>query len=90
MTDFNAYLEECMKDPEFKREYDDLSVEYEIKQAMIDARKEKKLTQKELSKLTGIQQSHISRLENANYNPSIAYLKRIAHALGKELHIEFR
>jgi predicted transcriptional regulator len=90
MTDFNGYLDECMKDPEFKKEYDDLAVEYEIKQAMIDARKEKKLTQKDLSKLTGIQQSHISRLENANYNPSIAFLKRIAHALDKELHIEFR
>jgi predicted transcriptional regulator len=90
MTDFNGYLDECMKDPEFKKEYDNLAVEYEIKQAMIDARKEKKLTQKDLSKLTGIQQSHISRLENANYNPSIAFLKRIAHALDKELHIEFR
>ncbi len=90
MTDFNDYLDECMQDAEFKKEYEALAVEYEIKQAMIDARKEKNLTQKELSELTGIQQSHISRLENGNYNPSIGYLKRIAIALDKELHIEFR
>lgn len=44
MTDFNEYLDECMQDPEFKKEYDELAVEYEIKQAMIDSRKEKKLT----------------------------------------------
>lgn len=90
VTNFNDYLKDSLKDPEFKKAYDDLSVEYEIKQAIIDAREELKLTQKDLSKLTAIQQSHISRLENGNYNPSIAFLKRIAHALGKELHIEFR
>lgn len=90
MTSFNKHLQESLQDPEFKKEYDILAVEYEIKQAMIDARKEKHLTQKDLSELTGIQQSHISRLENCNYNPSIAYLKRIAEAVGKELHIEFR
>lgn len=43
MTDFNDYLDECMQDAEFKKkEYEALAVEYEIKQAMIDARKEKK------------------------------------------------
>ncbi|GKX29935.1 hypothetical protein SH1V18_24150 [Vallitalea longa] len=41
MTNFNDYLDECMKDSELKKEYDNLAVEYEIDQAMVDARKEK-------------------------------------------------
>ncbi len=90
MTNFNEHLKGSLQDPHFKKEYNALAVEYGIKQVMLDARKEKNLTQKQLSELTGIEQSHISRLENGNYNPTVAYLKRIAKALGKELHIEFR
>jgi transcriptional regulator with XRE-family HTH domain len=37
----------------------------------------------------GTKQSAISRLENGSYNPSVELLNRIAHTLGKELHISF-
>ena len=37
----------------------------------------------------GIKQSNISRLESGNYNPSLAFLKKVAKGLGKELHISF-
>lgn len=49
MTDFNKLLSEQMKDPEFRKEYEALEPEFTIKRAMIDARKAKGLTQKELS-----------------------------------------
>ena len=57
---------------------------------MIKARLEQGITQKQLSEMTGIQQSNISRLESGNYNPTINFLKRIAKALGKELYVEFK
>ncbi|MDR0853617.1 MAG: helix-turn-helix transcriptional regulator [Clostridiales Family XIII bacterium] len=87
---FKNHLDEMLKDEEFSREFKRLEPEYEIVRAMIQGRSEKGMTQKELSRATGIQQAQISRLENANYNPSIAMLKRIAAGLGKEVHIEFR
>lgn len=90
MTNLNDYLMEQMKCQEFKEAFEEIGPEYEIIRAVIDGRSALNLTQKELSDKTGIQQSHISRLENGNYNPSIKFLKRIAEALGKELHIEFR
>ncbi|MGL4738399.1 MAG: helix-turn-helix domain-containing protein [Cellulosilyticaceae bacterium] len=90
MTNLNDYLMEQMKCEEFKEAFEEIGPEYEIIRAVIDGRSALNLTQKELSDKTGIQQSHISRLENGNYNPSIKFLKRIAEALGKELHIEFR
>lgn len=90
MTNLNDYIMEQMKCEEFKEAFEEIGPEYEIIRAVVDGRSDLNLTQKELSDKTGIQQSHISRLENGNYNPSIKFLKRIAEALGKELHIEFR
>lgn len=54
MTNFNDYLSEQMKDAEFKAEFEALEPEFTIMQAIIDARKLKGITQKELSERTGI------------------------------------
>jgi len=43
------------------------------------------LTQKELSKRTGIAQGDISKLEKGNANPSIRTLQRLAAGMGKRL-----
>lgn len=83
------YLEEQMKNEEFKNEYDALEPEFQIIQAFIDARKSAGITQKELSDITGIAQGDISKLENGNANPSIQTLKRLANGLGKKLKISF-
>ncbi len=47
------------------------------------ARKEAKLTQAELAEKTGLDQSHISRLETAKYSPTSKTLDKIADATGK-------
>lgn len=89
MTDFDEYVAEKLKNPEFKAEYDALEPEYAIIQAMIDARKESGLTQKELSEKTGINQADISKLECGNANPSLRTLKRLAAGMGRTLKVEF-
>ena len=89
MTNFNDYLNEQMKNPEFKEEYDALEPEFAIIQAIIDARKYSGITQKELSQKSGIAQGDISKLENGNANPSLKTLQRLASAMGKRLKIEF-
>lgn len=87
--DFEEYLEEQLKDLEFRKEYEALEPDYTIMQAIIDARKSKGLTQKELSIRSGIAQGDISKLENGNANPSIRTIQRLATAMGKTLRIEF-
>jgi len=89
MTTLEEFLAKQMKDPEFKKEYDALEPEFEIIQAMIDARKNSGMTQKELADKTGIAQSDISKIENGNANPSIRTLQRLAKGMGKKLHISF-
>jgi len=88
-TSFNEFLEEQLKDPEFRREYEALQPEHAIIQAIIDARKTSGLTQKELSERTGIAQGDISKLESGNANPSIKTLKRLALGMGMVLRLEF-
>ena len=83
-------LNELLKDPEFAKEWGSMEPEFQIIKAMIDARNEKGITQKELSSITGITQGDISKLENGTANPSIRTLQRIAEGLGKNLVIEFK
>lgn len=90
MSNFRDFLNEQLKDPELKAEYDALEPEFAIMQAMLDARKSSGLTQKELSEKTGIAQADISKLENGSANPSLRTLRRIAAGLGMQLKIEFQ
>ena len=89
MTNFNDYLNEQMKNEEFKEEYDKLEPEFTIVQAIIDARKSTGITQKELSKKSGIAQGDISKLENGSANSSLKTLQRLAAVMEKKLKIEF-
>ena len=48
-------------------------------------RKEQKITQEQLSKMTGINRSMIGRIENEEYIPAIDQLQTLAEALGFEI-----
>lgn len=85
----NEYKNQKMKDPEFVKAYDEIEPEMSVIRAMVNARTSKQLSQKELAKITGIQQSEISRLENGTRNPSIRLLQRLADGMGMVLKISF-
>lgn len=55
--------------------------------AVAAARARKGLSQKELSDLTGIDQSDLSKIERGIANPSVNTLNRIAEALGAKLTV---
>ena len=90
MNDFKKHLDEQLKDPEFAAEWERQRAEREYIKAIVAARAERNLTQRELAEKTGIRQSNISRIENGNCSPTIATLQQIADGVGKTLHIEFR
>lgn len=89
MTKFNDFLNEQLKDPEIRSEYEALEPEFAIVQAIIDARVSVGLTQKQLSERTGIAQSDISKLESGNANPSLRTLQRLASGMGMKMKLEF-
>lgn len=82
-----ALISELQND-EFRKEYDSFETEYVLVQSFIDARKQNKITQKELSIQTGIAQADISKIENGSANPTVKILKRLAEGLDMQLKIE--
>ena len=86
---FRDSLNERLRDPEFRAEWDALEPEFQIAKAMLDGRSARNLTQKELAEITGITQSDISKLENGNANPSLRTLERLAAGLGMRIRLEF-
>ena len=88
MSDLQDFLDIALRDPKIK-DPPESTPEQDIITAIVSARMELGLTQKQLADLTGIQQANISRLETGNYNPSLSILKRVAKGLGKKLRIEF-
>ena len=89
MKRFDTFLEEQMKDPDFKNEFENLQPELDVIRAIVDARASQNLTQKQLSERTGINQADISKLENGTRNPTLNMLKRLAKGMNMELKIEF-
>lgn len=89
MSDFHKLLEKELQNPEFKKEWDALEPEFNMIQAMIDARKNNNMTQKELAERTGIDQSDISKIERGVANPSLSTLKRLAEGMDTVLRLQF-
>ena len=88
-TNFKDFLNEQLKDPELKAEYDALEPEYAIMCAIIEARNAMGLTKQQLSEHTGIAQGDISKLENGSGNPSLNTLRRLANGMGMRLKLTF-
>ena len=74
-----------MKDEEFRNEYEKLKPRYDIISQIIEERAKQEITQEELALRVGTQKSNISRLESGTYNPSLDFLIKVAHSLGKEM-----
>ena len=80
---------QLQKDPAFRKEWEESAPEREIRHEIARGRAIKCLTQKELSKLTKINQSNLSRIESGEVSPSIKTLKKIANAMGMQVQIKF-
>lgn len=87
---FDQVKKDFLKDEEFREEYEKLQPRYEVISQIIEARKELNMTQAELAEKVGTQKSNISRLESGKYNPSLDFLIKVAHSLGKDLKITIK
>jgi len=64
-----------------------IDFEKSLIKAVVDAREENGLTQKQLSELCGIKQPVIARLESATHSPQINSLLKILKPLGYTLKV---
>lgn len=86
---FEEDLKKRLKNPAFRKEWEDSEAEYQLSCKLIEARLKKGISQRELAKRVGTSQAAISRIESMNGNPSLSFLKRISVALGTKLQISF-
>lgn len=83
------YRKKQMQDPEFRAYAEQMQPFADLANAVVGARIERNLTQQDLSKLTGVAQSDISRLESCEGNPSLKTLIRIAEGMDMRLQVSF-
>lgn len=87
---FSDIKELLMKDDDFKAEYEKLKPRYDVISQIIEERSKQDITQEELALRVGTQKSNISRLESGAYNPSLDFLVKVAHSLGKEVQVSLK
>lgn len=89
MKSWDEIKRELLKNPEIKKAYDDLELEFSLANQVIAKRIKQGLTQQELAEKMGTKQSAIARLESGDYNPSMKFLDKVAKAFGSKLQISF-
>ena len=87
---FKSMLREELKDPEFKRHYDDERQALKLAIKIAALREQKGLSQQELAKRMGTSQQAISRIESGEYEGfTLKTLEKIAEATGMKVKIDF-
>lgn len=82
-------ISDQLKDPEFRRLWEEGEADYQLGRQIIQARIDKKISQRELAKRANTTQAVISRIESQTVSTTLQMATRIARALGKTLQISF-
>ncbi len=90
MFDLDEYVQEQLKDPEFRKAYEEGMEENEAIRAKIAASCARNAAREERARRTGRRQAKIRRSGNGACYPSVSPLKRIADIFGGKRRMEFR
>ena len=90
MTKISNLHKKWIKNPEYKKAYDESRVEFEIAQEVIEARMKSGLSQEELAALMSTSQSAIARLESGASLPSLRTLTNLAAATNPQIEIHLK
>lgn len=83
------HLRESLKNPAFRKAWEESEAEYQVSRSLIAARIKRKISQQQLAREANTTQAVISRLENMTANPSIGLLQKIAQALNLKVKVQF-
>ncbi|HDH31400.1 MAG TPA: XRE family transcriptional regulator [Candidatus Wolfebacteria bacterium] len=86
---FNGDLAKDLKNPKFKKTFNEEMLKLQIAEQIIALRKKRRLTQKDLAKKINTTQAVVSRIENAQVYPSTIVLQRICNKFNVNAKFEF-
>jgi len=90
-TNFDLYLEEQLKDPDFAERFRKAGEGWDVAVQLASLRQKAGLSQKELARKVGTSQQQISRLESPSYEGhSLSMLRRVARVLGAAVYVNIR
>lgn len=91
MIDYEEVAKQWRKDPAYVAAYEALAPEYALYEALIKARMEAGITQKELARRMGTSEAAVSRMMGANRErlPSWNTIMKFARAVGKKPVLAF-
>ena len=84
---YKEHLTEEMKNPEFRKAFEEEKRLLELSYAIIEAREKSGLTQKELAKKSHVTQQQLSKIENGINCNMLTFIK-VSNALGLGLTVE--
>lgn len=88
-VDCKSELQRVMKeDPKIVKHVEEFNHEYGLIQSLIKARKEAGLTQKDVSKRSGLTQQMISRIEKIDNSPTLTNLLKYIDAIGVAFNVQ--
>ena len=83
---FQDHLKEKLKDPQFKKAYDEEKYLLELGMAITEAREQRGLSQSELAKKSKVTQQQLSKIENGVNCNMLTFIK-VSSALGLGLTV---
>lgn len=85
--DFENVRDKMMQDPEVSKAYEQMKPEFEVAEALIEARLKAELTQSEVAKRMHTTQSVVARLESGKRLPSLQTIYKYAHAVNRRISL---
>jgi transcriptional regulator with XRE-family HTH domain len=87
-TNFDLYLEEHLKDPDFARRFERAGEAWDVALQLAALRQKAGLSQRALARKLRTSQQNISRLESPSYEGhSLTMLRRVAEVLGATIRV---
>jgi ribosome-binding protein aMBF1 (putative translation factor) len=92
MATFNDFIEELEAEaraegPDAVAELEAFRLHFSLARQLAAQRRARRLTQKQLADITGIDQAEISRIERGQANPTTATLGTLTRALGVDVRL---
>ena len=80
MKTFTQFKKEAMKRPGVRKAMKETDIEFQLIEAIVKKRAQKKLTQKELAEEIGVTQSALARFESGRSNPTLSFISDVERA----------
>lgn len=87
MSSFERLLADKLTDPAVKAGFDDAARRRRLIEELVEARKERGLTQKQVGELMGVSQSTVAEFESGTSDPRLGTVQRYARAVDRRMDV---